>query len=133
MVTDWHCEPWFEPVRRFPVTKRRMSHPEATPALGYKSFDKLWRSIGTFRQEDKKDSLRRFNSWVKQFGVQLAETEHVIDEVAKSNLFTKCLHEKTRLRLENAILPKNFCDYTTTQLVEQTKTFFRRKCMQCDC
>ena len=39
----------------------------------------------------------------------------------------KCLHEELRLRLENSILPKEFSDYITDELVEQVRSFFCRK------
>lgn len=37
------------------------------PPLGYKDFERLSKSIGMFREEEGEDSLRRFDSWVKNF------------------------------------------------------------------
>jgi hypothetical protein len=99
--------------------------------LDFKSFDRLGKSIGLFKEQEGEDSMRRFDSWLKnffQFYITLAKNDYHITLETERNLFTKCLQEDVRMRLENSILPKTVDDYTVTELIEQTKIFFRRQC-----
>ena len=107
-----------------------MAHEAKTP-LGYKAFDRLLKSIGLFRDQDRKDSLRRFDSWWSnsfQFFGDLAKTDHRITEEVERNLFMKCIDEDLCLRLENSVLPKQIKDMRLPELVEHTRSFFRQKC-----
>ena len=106
-----------------------MSVDGKTP-LGYKVIDRLQKSIGIFKDQDGEDSLRLFDSWWTNsfmFYVNLAKNDHVIvdDLEAQRNLFTKCLEEDIRLRLENSVLLRQMKDLTPDELVEQTKSLFR--------
>ena len=103
---------------------------EGKALFGYKPFYRLTKSIGTFNETDGEDPLRRFNSWLKntfQLFVNLAKNDHDIDPVAERNLFMRGLSEDVRLRLENALLPRQVEEFTMTQLTDYTWTFFRRK------
>ena len=99
------------------------------PPLGYKDFERLSKSIGAFKEEEGEDSLRRFESWTKnffKFYVDLASANHKVEGKTRRSLLTKCLHEDIRLRLENSILPKDFSDFNS-ELMVKVKTFFKRK------
>ena len=40
----------------------------------------------------------------------------------------KCVDEGIRMRLENAVLPREITDFNVEQLIEKTQMFFQRKC-----
>ena len=94
-------------------------------------FERLARSIGTFKEDASQDSCRRFKSWNTnsfKFYLDLAVTDYNITEDTHRSLFLKCLDEGIRMRLENAVLPKEITDFNVEQLVEKTQMFYQRKC-----
>ena len=101
------------------------------PVLGFKDFERLARSIGTFKEDVSQDSCRRFKSWNTnsfKFYLDLAVTDYNITEDTDRSLFLKCLDEGIRMRLENAVLPREIIDFNVEQLIEKTQMFFQRKC-----
>jgi hypothetical protein len=58
-----------------------MEDEERKQALGFKSFDRLGKSIGLFKEQEGEDSMRRFDSWLKnffQFYITLAKNDYHI-------------------------------------------------------
>ena len=101
------------------------------PVLGFKDFERLARSIGTFKEDASQDSCRRFKSWNTnsfKFYLDLAVTDYNITEDTHRSIFLKCLDEGIRVRLENAVLPREITDFNIEQLIEKTQMFFQRKC-----
>ena len=101
------------------------------PVLGFKDFERLTRSIGTLKEDAIQDSCRRFKSWninSLKFYLDLAVTDYNITEDTQRSLFLKCLDEGIRMRLENAVLPREITDFNVEQLIEKNQMFFHRKC-----
>ena len=101
------------------------------PVLGFKDFERLARSIGTFKEDASQDSCRRFKSWNTnsfKFYLDLAVTDYNITEDTHRSLFLKSLDEGIRMRLKNVVLPREITDFNVEQLIEKTQMFFQRKC-----
>ena len=99
----------------------------SNPILGFKDFERLARSIGTFKEDASQDSCQRFKSWSTnsfKFYLDLAVTDYNITEDTHRSLFLKCLDEGIRMRLENAVLSREITDFNVKQLIEKTQMFF---------